>query len=248
MPQTHNEIYILFACDAWASRGSMRIVGATTDRDTLQAMIAHEIYESRMDFDGETGTTGVKRFREAYRNGFIPPSALQYGHVSESSNLDCHTSGLHPQYRRFHELLNMDNDEFTQNFPVPSDVPENKSPLREIRFDGSLYRGKDGIDTLVEPWFDPADKLPFAIPQDLDTSDVFFFALYRPDDDFMRYICRVEDGEGEREHTFELTEQEISLLKSGMESLCQREYNFGLKTLWEMEPADEPNLEIGMEP
>lgn len=242
------EIYILYACDAWAGRDSMRMVGATTDRDMLHAMIAHELYESRMDFGGETGTAGVKLFREAYRKGYIPPGALQYGHVSESYNLDCHTSGMNPQYRRFHELLNMDDEEFGRNFPVLSDTSENEIYTGEIRFNGSLYRGKDGIDTLVEPWFDPTDKLPFPIPQDPDTSDVFFYALYRPDSDTMKYICMVEDSEGERSHEFELTEQEIALLKNGMESLCQREYKCDLNTLWDIEPDNEQDFEAEMEP
>ena len=37
------EIYILYACDEWQSKDSMRLVGATTDRETLYAMTAHEI-------------------------------------------------------------------------------------------------------------------------------------------------------------------------------------------------------------
>jgi hypothetical protein len=224
------------------------MVGATTNRDTVQAMIAHEIYESRMDFDGETGSSGVKRFREAYRAGFIPPGALAYGHVSESYNLDCHTPGLNPPYHHFHELLNMDDEEFRRNFPVLPDTPKSEVNIGEIRFNGSLYRGKNGIDTLVEPWFDLTDKLPFQIPQNPDTSDVFFYALYRPDNDSMKYICQVEDNEGERRHEFELTEQEIALLKNGMESLCQREYKCDLNTLWNIELDNEPGWEDGMEP
>lgn len=102
----------------------------------------------------------------------------------------------------------------------------------KIRFGGTIYCERDGISTLVEPWFDIKGKLPFEIPQDPDTSDVFFFALYNPDSNSMKYICFVEDSEGERRHEFEITEQDKSLLKEGMEKLCRKENNCDLATYW----------------
>lgn len=114
--------------------------------------------------------------------------------------------------------------------------------LPKIRFDGSIYRGEEGIDTLVEPWFDAAEKLPFPIPQDPDTSSVFFYALYNPDDCSMKYICRVEYDEGDMPeciHEFELTEPEIALLKDGMEALCQKENQCGLETFGKMNGTGE---------
>jgi len=115
--------------------------------------------------------------------------------------------------------------------PGPGNVQEG---MPEIRADGTVYCEKDGISTLVEPWFDIAGKLPFEIPQDPDNSDVFFFALYNPDDSSMKYICAVEDSEGERKHEFELTKQEIALLKEGMEELCRKENNCDLAAYWNM--------------
>lgn len=106
----------------------------------------------------------------------------------------------------------------------------------EIHFNGSIYCGKAGIDTLVEPWFDADEKLPFPIPQDADNSDVFFYALYNPDSDTMKYICMVEDSEGERRHEFILTEQEKMLLKNSMEALSQKENSCTLKAFWESKP------------
>lgn len=114
---------------------------------------------------------------------------------------------------------------------------EERGKMPEIRFDGAIYRGKEGIDTLVEPWFDADEKLPFPIPQDPDTSSVFFYALYNPNDGSMKYLCRVEYDKGvvpERIHEFELTETEISLLKEGMEALCQKENQCSLEDYWKM--------------
>ena len=105
-----------------------------------------------------------------------------------------------------------------------------------IRFEHSIGYMDEGLDTLIQPWFDITDKLPFPIPNDPDTSDVFFFALYSPDNDSMKYVCSVviygDDG-GSNAHEFELTAQEIALLKDGMEALCQREHNCSLKAYWE---------------
>jgi len=103
----------------------------------------------------------------------------------------------------------------------------------QIVFDGSIGCRKEGIDTLIQPWFETDGILPFPIPQDPETSDVFFYALYNPDAEKpMKYVCYVEDDEGERTHEFDLTEQEIAILKEGMEKLCQEDIKCDLLTYW----------------
>lgn len=113
-----DEIYILYDCDEWKSRDSMRLMGATTDRESLYAMILCEIYNRRMDFDGVTGKPGVVRFREVYRNGYINPGRLAYGHFDETYNRDYLTPASSLEHFQLYELLNMDDDEFQRTFPV----------------------------------------------------------------------------------------------------------------------------------
>jgi hypothetical protein len=116
--KSSDKIYILYACDEWKSRDSMRLVGATTDRESLYAMIASEIYNRHMDFDGETGKPGVVRFRDAYRNGCIDPGMLDYGFVDETYNRDYLTPDSSLEHFQLYELLDMDDDEFQRTLPV----------------------------------------------------------------------------------------------------------------------------------
>lgn len=107
--------------------------------------------------------------------------------------------------------------------------------ILKIYIHGIPHCEKDGVSALVEPWFDIDGKLPFDIPQDVDTSDVFFYALYNPDGGgSMKYICVVEDSESKRMHEFSLTEFEMLLLKEGIEEICRVENDCDLATYWNM--------------
>lgn len=76
-----NEIHILFACDAWAGRDSMRIQGITTDDSTLQAMVAAKIKSGDMEYAGFSDETAYRHFLWDFKNGEIDYSKLQYGFV-----------------------------------------------------------------------------------------------------------------------------------------------------------------------
>lgn len=123
----NNEIYILYACDQWKSRDSMRLVSAGTDRETLYSAVLNELYESRMDFDGKTGCGAVARFREAYRSGYVDFGLLAYGHTDQVYNETFFIPAQAQQRHRLYQLLQMDDEEFARTFPVPSTEDERKN-------------------------------------------------------------------------------------------------------------------------
>jgi hypothetical protein len=148
--KSNNEIYILYACDQWKSRDSMRLVSASTDRQTLYSAVLNELYESRMDFDGQTGSTAVARFREAYLSGYIDFGLLTYGHTDEVYNETYFIPGQSQQRHQLYQLLQMDDEEFARTFPVPSieDERENYEDTRQM-----LDEKIKEINAKIEPFY-----------------------------------------------------------------------------------------------
>lgn len=81
-----NTIYVLSSCDDWASRDSMRIVGVTTDKETLYAMIAAKIKSGDMEYDGE-GKASWDRFQIVFKNRNINLSSLNFGFVETYTDM-----------------------------------------------------------------------------------------------------------------------------------------------------------------
>lgn len=63
-----SNIYILSACDAWAGKDSMRILGVTTDETMLYAMVAAKIKTEDMEYGGFDGEEAWLCFQEDFKN------------------------------------------------------------------------------------------------------------------------------------------------------------------------------------
>lgn len=131
--QEHNEIYLLYACDVWKSRDSMRLISAGTDREVLYSAVLNELYENRMDYQGVSGTAAVARFRDAYRSGHINFGLLQYGHTDQVYNEAHFIPGQSEQRTMLYELLHMDDAVFERTFPVVSMGDEDNVEVRPLR-------------------------------------------------------------------------------------------------------------------
>lgn len=72
-----NQIYLLYSCNEWKEKSSMRLVMATTILETLEGAIAKEIEDGNMNFAGHKRKKGVK----AFRSGDFGYASLEYGYV-----------------------------------------------------------------------------------------------------------------------------------------------------------------------
>jgi|GEM_PF-6293564 len=79
-------IYNLFACDMNKTRNSMRLVSATTDKNTLMAIIAGLLLNGNMDYERPTGITGFDAFHYDFQHNRVDFSKLIYGFVDERDN------------------------------------------------------------------------------------------------------------------------------------------------------------------
>jgi hypothetical protein len=71
-------IFILFSCNEWKERSSMRLIVATTDEDKLRAIIAQEILEDNMEYAGMSKYKGVTAFNNNDNKDY---DNLKYGYV-----------------------------------------------------------------------------------------------------------------------------------------------------------------------
>lgn len=70
-------IYLVYQCDEWKSRASMRLVMATTNKRKLRECLVREIENGDMRYNGGCGTEAVRAFaREGYDT-----SLLAYGYL-----------------------------------------------------------------------------------------------------------------------------------------------------------------------
>ena len=74
-------IYILSACDAWAGKDSMRILGVTTNETMLHAMLAAKIKAGDTEYGGFDGEKAWRCFQEDFKNEKVRFDKLQYGFV-----------------------------------------------------------------------------------------------------------------------------------------------------------------------
>lgn len=82
-----SNIYILSACDAWAGKDSMRILGVTTDETMLYAMVAAKIKTEDMEYGGFDGEEAWLCFQEDFKNEEVSFDKLQYGFVQTYPSL-----------------------------------------------------------------------------------------------------------------------------------------------------------------
>ena len=81
-----DNIYVLFACDMYRSRQSMRLVSTTTDKDTLMAMIAGLLLNGNMDYERPVGVTAFDAFHYDFQHTQVDVNKLKYGFVDERDN------------------------------------------------------------------------------------------------------------------------------------------------------------------
>ncbi len=72
-----DDIYILYACDEWKSKSSMRLVMATTNIEALEREIRNELENGYMEFGGYSGEEAV----ECFNRNELGFDSLTYGYV-----------------------------------------------------------------------------------------------------------------------------------------------------------------------
>lgn len=82
-----NEIYLLFACNEWKEKSSMRIVGATTNQNLLYAMVGSKIKEGEMLYRSDDRKESWEYFRQDYQRNEVRPELLEYGHIETMRDL-----------------------------------------------------------------------------------------------------------------------------------------------------------------
>ena len=103
-----DKIYILYTCDEWKSRDSMRVSEATTDKDTLCAIIANNIFEGEMEYEGLKNHAGLLDFKADYDRNQVDFGKLSHGFVEEFENENVRESQVVTDYTMAHDWLNMD--------------------------------------------------------------------------------------------------------------------------------------------
>ena len=129
-----NKIYLLYACNLWKEFSSMRVVLATTDKETLYAAAANSIFETEMDYDGLSGGEGLLRFKADYEDDCVDFDKLSYGFVKEHENESAKDSPIATDYSMAYDWLNMDADELfdTINFGKPDLITGQKEGPEDL--------------------------------------------------------------------------------------------------------------------
>lgn len=126
--QSYDEIYLLYSCNEWKEYGSMRLIAATTDQNTLYPIIANEVLERRMDYEGESGKAGLVRYRQDYKKGHIDFGKLGLGFVQEMPNEQIMGHVTSTEYEDTYDWLHMDDGDFERLFSSNSSQNEDCFP------------------------------------------------------------------------------------------------------------------------
>ncbi len=74
-----NKIYLLYTCNEWKERASMRLAVATKSEKKLVSQIKKEIKMGWMEVDGLTGEKGIQAFEK--QDCSHKYDIIQYGYV-----------------------------------------------------------------------------------------------------------------------------------------------------------------------
>ena len=77
------EISLLFICNQWKERSSMRPVGAADNHMALAALAGGQILDGNMDYRGESGAGGFDMLKEDFQRNDVDFSLLDYGYVEQ---------------------------------------------------------------------------------------------------------------------------------------------------------------------
>ena len=142
--QLEDEIYIIYSCDDGKSYDSMRLVGATTNEDTLFSIIGNEILEDRMSYRGQSKKIGFITFRQDFQNNNIELSALGNGfvHQTDVEQIDGYLTS--DEYLDIYDLLHMDDGDFLEVFYGDQDLSSDETTNLE-------YDDKPDLEDGMEP-------------------------------------------------------------------------------------------------
>jgi len=129
-----DKIYILYTCDEWKSRDSMRVSEATTDKDTMYAIIANNIFKGEMEYEGLKNHAGLLDFKTDYDCNQVDFGKLSHGFVEEFENENVRESQAITDYTMASDWLNMDIDDLrdTMNFGNPDPVSEQNEDEEDL--------------------------------------------------------------------------------------------------------------------
>ena len=71
-----NQIHLLYLCDAWKSRASMRLIMATTVPETMDGAICDAIQDGSIGYGGLTGTAALIAYEAEH-----DPRHLDYAYL-----------------------------------------------------------------------------------------------------------------------------------------------------------------------
>ena len=106
-----NQIYLLYTCNGWKERSSMRVFLATTDKKTLCAAVASSIFDGNMAYEGLKNQAGLLRFQEDYGRNQVDFDKLSNGFAEEFDNENVKDSPTATDYTMAYDWLTVDADE-----------------------------------------------------------------------------------------------------------------------------------------
>ena len=101
-------IYLLYTCNQWKEHSSMRVVLATTDKETLYAAVASEIFEGGMEYEGYKNHVGLLSFKNDYEDETVDFGKLSYGFVGEFENENVRETAAESDITQAWAWLHMD--------------------------------------------------------------------------------------------------------------------------------------------
>jgi hypothetical protein len=107
-----NDIYLLFTCDVWKSRSSMRIHEVIKGFDMLLAVVANSIFEGDMDYRGLSNKNGLLELIRDYEKGKVDLDSIGNGFVRKIDDEIVEMDNAADDYRMAYDWLNMGEAEF----------------------------------------------------------------------------------------------------------------------------------------
>ncbi|MDR1891989.1 MAG: hypothetical protein LBQ48_03140, partial [Oscillospiraceae bacterium] len=113
-PTGHNDekLYLLFTCDDWKSRDSMRVLETVKGYDMLLAVVTNEVFEGDMQYKGLTKKDGVLALIRDYEAGRVALDAIGNGFVRLIGEEMLELDNAPDDYRMAYDWLNMGEAEF----------------------------------------------------------------------------------------------------------------------------------------
>ena len=109
--ENKDTIYLLYTCDEWKSRDSMRVSDVTTDKDTLYSIIASNVFEGTMSYQGIKNHAGLLCLKADFDMEQIDFGKLSHGFVEERENENAKDCPIVTDYSMGYSWLTMGADD-----------------------------------------------------------------------------------------------------------------------------------------